>query len=172
MTVAYDGVKTLTQHATLKKHKDSASAAALSQRMNSFFTPKGSAQSGKVSIVELVELYHSIKHHISYVAQDCSLKVLKQVITDSEIVKQMTGGHTKCTALINQVLYPYSMDLVQEGLKNEVPFSNAIDAAYKGNRKFFPVEIQYFSPKDGICHKILDFYEDSFEDSRPIKEKL
>ncbi|GFX26654.1 hypothetical protein TNCV_4536641 [Trichonephila clavipes] len=32
--------------------------------------------------------------------------------------------------------------------------------------------IHYFSPKSGICHKTLDFYEDSFEDSTSIKERL
>ncbi|GFX56333.1 uncharacterized protein TNCV_2242651 [Trichonephila clavipes] len=145
----------------------------MSHRMKSFFTPKGSTQSEKVGIAELTEVYHSIKHHISYVAHDCSLKVLKQVINDSDIVKQMTGGRTKCTALVNQVLFPYSMELVQEDLKNDVPFSVANDASNKGNRKSPPsVAIQYFSPKSGICHKILDFYEDSFEDSTSIKERL
>ncbi|GFU96465.1 uncharacterized protein TNCV_90381 [Trichonephila clavipes] len=84
----------------------------------------------------------------------------------------MTGGRTKCTALVNQVLFPYSMELVQEDLKNDVPFSVATDASNKGNRKFFTVAIQYFSPKSGICHKTLDFYEDSFEDSTSIKERL
>ncbi|GFV25512.1 uncharacterized protein TNCV_1147821 [Trichonephila clavipes] len=132
----------------------------------------GSAQSEKVGIAELTEVYHSIKHHIFYVAQDCSLKVLKQVINDSDIVKKMTGGRTKCTALVNQVLFKYSMELVQEDLKNNVPFSVATDASNKDNRKIFPVAIQYFSPKSGICHKILDFYEDSFEDSASIKERL
>ncbi|GFW24697.1 uncharacterized protein TNCV_2405601 [Trichonephila clavipes] len=172
-TVAYDGLKAVTHHAEAKKHKECESAAAMSHRMKSFFTPKGSAQSEKVGIAELTEIYHSIKHHISYVAQDCSLKVSKQVVNDSDIVKQkMTGGRTKCTALVNQVLFPYSMELVQEDLKNDVPFSVATDASNKGNRKFFPVAIQYFSPKSGICHKIMDFYEDSFEDSTSIKERL
>ncbi|CAG4945984.1 unnamed protein product [Parnassius apollo] len=78
LTVTYDGVKALTQHIN----------TALSQRMNTFFTPKGSARSEKVSIAELAEVYHSIKYQILYVAQDCSLKVLKQVITDSEIVNK------------------------------------------------------------------------------------
>ncbi|GFU97027.1 uncharacterized protein TNCV_4867131 [Trichonephila clavipes] len=95
----YDGLKAVTHHAEAKKHKECESAAAMSPRMKSFFTPKGSAQSEKVDIAEFTEFYHSIKRHISYVAQDCSLKVLKQVINDSDIVKQMTGGLTKCTAL-------------------------------------------------------------------------
>ncbi|GFT00332.1 dimer_Tnp_hAT domain-containing protein [Trichonephila clavipes] len=132
-TVAYDGLKAVTHHAEAKKHKECESAAAMSHRMKSFFTPKGSAQN---------------------------------------IVKQITGGRTKCTALVNQVLFPYSMELVQEDLKNDVPFSVATDASNNVNRKFFPVAIQYFSPKSGICHKILDFYEDSFEDSTSIKERL
>ncbi|GFS82260.1 disintegrin and metalloproteinase domain-containing protein 29 [Trichonephila clavipes] len=115
----------------------------MSHRMKSFFTPKGSAQSEKVGIAELTKVYHGIKRHISYVPQDCSLKVLKQVISDSDIVKQMTGGRTKCTALVDQVLFPYSMELVQEDLKNDVPFSVATDASNKGNRNFFPVAIQF-----------------------------
>ncbi|GFU61463.1 uncharacterized protein TNCV_2287631 [Trichonephila clavipes] len=132
-TVAYDGLKAVTHHAEAKKHKECESVAAMSPRMKSFFTPNGSAQSKKVDIAELTEFYHSIKHHISYVAQDCSLKVLKQVINDSDIVKQMTGGRTKCTALVNQVLFPYSMEPVQEDLKNDVPFLVATDASNKAD---------------------------------------
>ncbi|GFV50807.1 uncharacterized protein TNCV_4237621 [Trichonephila clavipes] len=143
-TVAYDGLKAVTHHAEAKKRKECESAAAMSHRMKSFFTPKGSAESEKVGIAEFTEVYHSIKHHISYVAHDCSLKILKQVINDSDIVKQMTGGRIKCTALVNQVLFPYSMELVQEDLKNDVPFSVANDASNK----------------------------DSFEDSTSIKERL
>ncbi|CAG5024457.1 unnamed protein product [Parnassius apollo] len=78
--------------------------------------------------------------------------------------EEMTGGRTKCTALINQVLYPYSMVLVQKDLKNEVPFSIATDASNKRKQKILSSCDSIFLPKDGICHKILDFYEDSFED--------
>ncbi|GFT14475.1 uncharacterized protein TNCV_4004411 [Trichonephila clavipes] len=157
-TAACDGLKAVTHHAEAKEHKECESAAAMSHRMKSFFTPKGSAQSEKVGIAELTEVYHGIKRHISYVPQDCSLKVLKQVISDSDIVKQMTGGRTKCTALVNQVLFPYSMELVHEDLKNDVPFSVATDASNKGNRNFFQL--------------LFNFYEDSFEDSTSIKERL
>ncbi|GFW67859.1 uncharacterized protein TNCV_3871891 [Trichonephila clavipes] len=100
----YDGLKAVTHHAEAKKHKECESAAAMSPRMKSFFTPKSSAQ--------------------------------------------------------------------RRFKENDVPFSVATDASNTGNRKYFPLAIQYFSPKSGICHKILDFYEDSFEDSKSIKERL
>ncbi|GFX40893.1 sucrase-isomaltase, intestinal [Trichonephila clavipes] len=110
---SYDGLKAVTHHVEAKKHKECESAAAMSHRMKSFFTPKGSfCIVGK-------------RHHISYIAQDCSLKVLKQVINDSDIVKQMTGGRTKCT--VNQVLR-ILWNLCKD-LKNDVPFSVATDAS-------------------------------------------
>ncbi|GFX22456.1 uncharacterized protein TNCV_3600881 [Trichonephila clavipes] len=52
------------------------------------------------------------------------------------------------------------------------PFSVATDASNKGNRKIFPVAIQYSSPKSGICHKILEFLRRLIEDSTSIKERL
>ncbi|GFW18252.1 hypothetical protein TNCV_4007911 [Trichonephila clavipes] len=50
LVVAYDGLKAVTHHAEAKKHKECESAAAMSHRMKSFFTPKGSTQSEKVGI--------------------------------------------------------------------------------------------------------------------------
>ncbi|GFT30803.1 hypothetical protein TNCV_759741 [Trichonephila clavipes] len=47
---SYDGLKAVTHHAEAKKHKECESAAAMSHRMKSFFTPKGSTQSEKVGI--------------------------------------------------------------------------------------------------------------------------
>lgn len=40
-TGAYDGLKAVTYHALSKKHKESENAAAMSQRMHSFFYPEG-----------------------------------------------------------------------------------------------------------------------------------
>ncbi|GFW26083.1 dimer_Tnp_hAT domain-containing protein [Trichonephila clavipes] len=156
LVVAYDGLKAVTHHSEAKKHKECESAAAMSPRMKSFFTPKDSAQSEKVDIAELTEFYHSIKHHISYVAQDCFLKVLKQVINDSDIIKQMTGGRTKCTALVNHVLFPYSMEPVQEDLKNDVPFSVATDAS---NKEFF-----CSAKKREDLKECFDFFESEYRE--------
>jgi hypothetical protein len=64
----------------------------------------------------------------------------------------------------------FSHELVLKDLKNDIPFSIATDASNKGDRKFFPVGVQYFIPKQGVSFRILDFYEDAFEDSQSIKK--
>ncbi|XP_070793562.1 cytochrome P450 2C5-like isoform X2 [Pituophis catenifer annectens] len=126
----------------------------------------------KVTVAEMAETYHGIKHHISFLAQDCGIKLMKQIFDDSEIVKKMSCGRTKSSAIVNEVLYPFSIELVLNDLKTGIPFSLSTDASNKGNRKMYPVVAQYFTCEEGLCVKILDFYEDSFEDSTSIKNQL
>jgi hAT family C-terminal dimerisation region len=172
VTVAYEGVKALTQHGDSQKHKNNVAAAAASQRIHNFFVIKDNSQTEKVNIAELTHVFHGVKHHNSFVAQDCTIKIMKQIIPDSEIVKKITAGRTKSSAIVNNVLYPYSLELVLDDLQNGLPFSVATDATNKGNRKVYPVVVQYFTASEGMCYKILDFYEDSFEDSASIKSQL
>lgn len=57
------------------------------------------------------------------------------------------------------ILFRYSMEFVQEDLKNVVPFSVATDAPNKGNRNFSNSHSIYPPPPpNGICLKILDIY--------------
>ena len=172
INVGYDGVKALTTHGETQKHKNNASAAASSQRVHSFFVIKDTTQTEKVNLAELTHVFHGVKHHNSFVAQDCTIKIMKQIIPDSEIVKKMTAGRTKTSAIVNNVLYPYSLELVLNDLQKGLPFSVSTDASNKGNRKLYPVVVQYFTTSEGMCYKILDFYEDSFEDSSSIKSQL
>lgn len=130
-TVAYDGVKALTQHGETQKHIKNVHIVTASQRMSSFLVTKDSSQNEKVTVAELTHIYHGVKHHISFVAQDCSVKVMKQVLQDSDIVKKMTAGRTKTSAIVNTVLYPFSLELVMNDLKNGTPFSIATDASNK-----------------------------------------
>jgi hypothetical protein len=97
---------------------------------------------------------------------------MKQVFEDSEIVGKKSAGRTRMSAIVNNVLAPFSHELVLKDLKNDIPFSIATDASNKGNRKFFPVGVQYFIPEQGISFRILDFYEDAFEDSQSVRNQL
>lgn len=171
-TIEYNGIKAVTQHASTKNHLDKEKIASSNKRINSFFIVKDSSFSEKVTVAEMAETYHGIKHHISFLAQDCGIKLMKQIFDDSEIVKKMSCGRTKSSAIVNEVLYPFSIELVLNDLKTGIPFSLSTDASNKGNRKMYPVVAQYFTCEEGLCVKILDFYEDSFEDSTSIKNQL
>jgi hypothetical protein len=141
--------------------------------MQAFFPTHGTPQLENVTVAELTQVYHSVKHHCSYLQQDCSIKVLKTVIDDSEIVHKMTCGRTKCAALVNNVLYPFVMETVLSKFQSPtIPFSVATNASNKGKHNFFPVGIQYFTVADGLCFSILDVFENSFQDSRSVKNQL
>ena len=171
-SIAYDGKNAVSAHEDTKKHKEFHAAVASSQRLKAFFTTPNTVVTDKVTIAEVVEVYHGVRHHISYNAQDCSIKVLKCVIDDSEIVKKMSCGRTKASAIVNNVLQPFALEVVLDKLRTGLPFSVATDASNKGNRKLFPVGVRFFTPSDGITSAIIDFYEDPFEDSRSVKQHL
>jgi hypothetical protein len=59
----------------------------------------------------------------------------------------MSAGRTKTSAIVNNVLAPFSHELVLKVLQNDIPFSIATDASNKSNRTFFPVDVQYFIPE-------------------------
>ena len=84
----------------------------------------------------------------------------------------MSCGRTKSSSVVNEVLYPFSIELVLNDLKTGIPFALSTDASNEGNRNMYPVVAQYFTREEGLCVKILDFYEDSFEDSASIKKQL
>jgi hypothetical protein len=85
--------------------------------LTTFPTTKGSQQSEYVTVAELAHIYHGVKHHISFLAQDCAVNVMKQVFQDSEIVKKMSAGHTRTSAIVNNVLAPFFARTRVKGLK-------------------------------------------------------
>ena len=86
-TVVHDGVNAVKSHGESKKHIQNIQAAKSSRRMNAFFATSGTPQMDKVAVAEITHVYHSAKHHCSYLQQDCSIKVLKSIADDSEIVR-------------------------------------------------------------------------------------
>ena len=84
------------------------------------------------------------------------------------ILKLREKSHAKASSITEGVLAPKSQELLLEELKGANFFSVATDASNKGNNKFFPIAVRYFSATEGIKHGLLDFYRDYNETSAAI----
>ena len=53
-----------------------------------------------------------------------------------------------------------------------LPFSLQTDASNKGNRKMFPLAVQFFTPEKGIVKKLIDFVENADESAEGIANSI
>ncbi|KAJ1209412.1 hypothetical protein NDU88_004790 [Pleurodeles waltl] len=58
-------------------------------------TWKSSEDVYKVTAAEVTQVYHGVKHHISYRSLDCGFKLSKVIYPDSSIVVKASCGRTK-----------------------------------------------------------------------------
>lgn len=68
--------------------------------MNSFFSIKNSTETENIARTELKLTYLDIKHHHSYLSQDCDNKLLKNYFSDTTLASKVHCGRTKITALV------------------------------------------------------------------------
>jgi len=120
-------------------------------------------------------VYHTVKHNLRYNSADCGHKLSQKILHDSKIIKKMSIGRTKAEAMAKDVLAPKAVadvvDVLTSG-KQPLPFSIQTDASNKGNRKMFPLAVQYFRPETGICNKMLDFGENADESAAGIMDYI
>lgn len=163
-TVAYKGFSAVTLHEISDNHKKKIQSNFLSTSVSKFFVQKNSLEERLVTSFEVANIYHCCKHNLSYNSLDCGLKLISKGISDSKIAPKISCGRTKSEAILINVLAPKMLEDVIGVLKNKsVFFSIQLDASNHKNRKMFPLCVQYFTLKDGIQNKIIDFYEDSNE---------
>ena len=84
----------------------------------------------------------------------------------------MTCGRIKASAITRSVLGSFLQQKVVSDLKEVYYFAISSDASNVGNIKTFPYAAQYFHERNGICQKLLDFYEDPNETSNDIFQCL
>lgn len=135
--------------------KTSASTSGLSSPSN---------EDTKLTAAELAMTYHTVKHNLSYSSQDCGIKLNKIIFVDSKTATNLRLARTKMEALVTEVLGPHSLQSVIDQLnKDNVFYCLQTDASNKKNIKLFPLVVQYFTPKNGIQQKLIDFYENPDE---------
>lgn len=119
-------------------------------------------------------MYHTVKHNLSYNSADCGHKLNQKILHDSRIIKKMSLGRTKAEAMVKDILAPKAVadvvDILTSG--KPLPFSIQTHASNKGNRKMFPLAVQYFRPETGICNKMLDFGENADESAAGIMDYI
>ncbi|KAL4721610.1 hypothetical protein ACJJTC_011663 [Scirpophaga incertulas] len=147
----------------LEKFLDSSSASTLSQCND------------KENVVasELALTYHTVKHNLSYNSMDCTIKLNKIIYANSSTATAIRLARTKMEALVTEVLGPYSLQNVIEVINTDnLYYCLQTDASNKKNIKLFPLVIQYFTVKNGIENKLLDFYENSNESADGMFESI
>ena len=103
------------------------------------------------------------------------MKLTLQTLTDSKISKKMSCGKTKAEAVVTDVLAPKAVEEVLTQLRNDgkpLPFSLQTDASNKGNRKMFPLAVQFFTSEKGIVKKLIDFVENADESAEGIVNSI
>lgn len=104
---------------------------------------------------------------------DCTIKLNKIIYVNSSTATAIHLARTKMEALVTEVLGPYSIQNVIDAINTDNLFyCLQTDASNKKNIKLFPLVIQYFTAKNGIQNKLLDFYENSNESADGMFEAI
>lgn len=97
-------------------------------------------------------------------------KLFPILFPDSKIANSIACGRTKAEAIIKSVLA--SLEFVRVLKEGDTYFSIVSDASNKSTAKTFPICVRFWSIKDGIQNKLLDFYEDPNETSDAISGQI
>ena len=167
-TIKFEGRKAIIDHQKSQKHVMSEMQRRQNQTMTTFLVPKHTSEEDAVIRAEVASVYHSVKHGQSYNSLDCQMKLNHSLFSDSKIAAKISCGRTKATSICQNVLGPFSQDVVREELNKAFYFSVSSDSSNRGNIKTFPYAVQYFDVEHGIRQRLLDFYEDSKETHEAI----
>ena len=170
VSVKYEGKLALSKHSVRPTHQQAVQRSRENKVMDTFVTNLGTKTEDLVSRAELLSVYHSVRHGQSYNSLDCGNKLAPKQFSDSKIASQMSCARTKSEAITRGVLAPFTEESAVSTIKKAEFFAISSDASSHGNLKTFPLVSRYFTPEDGVSHKVLDFYEDSKEASADIFE--
>ena len=129
----------------LKKHLNAMRSFSIDRELISS-TLKPVKESDETAAAEDSFVYHGVKHGHSDRSQQCRANVIKTIFSSSSnISKSIACGRTQSSAIPTNVLGPYFNEQVLAEVRQSQCYSIMFDASNKGNTKFFPVCVQYFS---------------------------
>lgn len=172
-SIGYKGEADLEIHMSSTKHIQAAKSRITNELIDTFMIMKDSIEDDKIAAAELAMVYHTVNHHHSYLSLDYNSSLNRIIFNDSKTVTKISFGRTKASAIASNVLCSHSIEQhIHYLVKNKVKFSISNDASNKGNRKMFPIVIQYFHMEDGMKRFVLDFYETGSETNYSIYTEI
>ncbi|CAF2107474.1 unnamed protein product [Rotaria magnacalcarata] len=170
-SIHYGGKNDIGRHIKLKRHINNMKSFNINRQLITS-TMKPNKEIEETAAAEGAFVYHGVKRGHSYLSQQCITNVLKTIFSSSSaIAKSMSCGRTKCNSIAVNVLAPRFTQKVLTEVKEAYFYSIMFDASNKGNIKFFPVCVQYFS-KIGVKKGIIDLIDDADELATNIFENL
>lgn len=94
------------------------------------------------------------------------------MFSDSEVTRNLACARTKTEAIINNVIAPYTIEILLEKLKDVVYLGLSTDASNHNADKIFSVIIQFFDWKFGTDCKLLELAALPNENSQTISKYL
>ncbi|XP_036320408.1 uncharacterized protein LOC118734840 [Rhagoletis pomonella] len=151
-SIANGGKYDVLRHLQSRKHRNADVAASTSKTVLNFVRMRTmDAQGRKTSINEGTWAYHTVKHNFSFRSNDCTSKLIKKCFDEN-----YSSAHTKCEAIVCNVLAPNAMQLVEADLSVVNFIAIFSDCSNHGSMKVCPVLVRYFLPEKGVQLKILE----------------
>ncbi|XP_069076632.1 uncharacterized protein [Pleurodeles waltl] len=170
-TIAHGAEKDIKTHEAGSQHKKNASSRTKRATILAYLQPSFQTEVAKVTAAEATQVYHAVKHHISYRSLDCGFKLFKVIYPDSSIAMKASFDRTKASSITKNLLAPLSLQQAFEDLQDGY-FSVCGDASNKGNIKLYPLLLQHFNFTSGVTYTLLDFYDDAAETTTAIAEQI
>lgn len=149
IAINHGGKSDIQQHIATNLHKSNMRTASTSKDISNFMIQKDSKEEILIAAAELTMAYKVVRHHQSFNSLDCTTKLNALMYADSKVATKQTTARTKATAIVKNILAPYSVQQCVKDLNEASFFGIATDASNHNAEKMFPLVIQFFNEKDG-----------------------
>ncbi|CAF1522011.1 unnamed protein product, partial [Rotaria sordida] len=152
-----EGKSALRKHMNSEVHKEHMKTFG----NNILITHTSFGEAQNVSAMEDTFVYHGVKHAHSYISQQCTINLVKDLFAScSSTAKNLACARTKSRAVACNVFAPYFTSKLIDKMLQSRFYSISFDASNKGNIKTYPFAVQYFTDirvKRGILQFVDDF---------------
>lgn len=118
-SIANKGHSAVNTHKISKQHQQKVNASKMSQQMSTFFAKSKTQDEAKIIACEVAQIFHNVKHNLSYNSFDCLMKLTSVVLPDSSIAKKLSCGRTKAETIVKNVFAPYFLKSILMKLKSD-----------------------------------------------------